>query len=724
MEKTTFAGLSVLGPDDSLTADNSAFITRDRWEIDRGLQIGINTHRHDAASGLSNPTPVPSGQVVASGGAIPAGISLTLGYTLEDGSGGETELSPTVLVTTPSPLNVPAAAPTAAVSYVAGELDADTFAYAVTWIDGEGGETPVGPSVTATRDTGFANAQVELSGLNAGMVEAGAAAWRLYRARSGGEYVRLTEGTGAAYTDDGSVEPLCDAHPPTPNSNTTNDVSTLLFTLPGSAAIGQVSTWINLYASQAGDFAESCLLAQVPMGSAGHTLAFDSLDLLDAQPPDVNRSYDGAHQIDPDTELLDWHWKRPVSGSALLGSGAQGDVRLTKDKGLLYAVLGSAGAKAAPEWTAIGSGGVGGSGGVALTVRGSAVGSIQSAVATIEFPDATVTGSGAGKAVVTGLKGATGATGSAGAKGETGPAGAEGQEGLPVVKVAGNPGGATGTKAVSTTVVEGTINGKIGVEGTIDGVTMEVGDRFFYFVSGTNDGVYEVLSVGSAGSKWKVERVPGMNSGPELLRAAFIVKLGEIYKGQTYVNSNATAITLGTTVPTFSVLDSRDWGLVTVLPASPVVGDRCTYEANTGKGIFWQLIYDGVGEKPWKKIGGPPLLSKTTTENNTASTTYVTLANSPEITTPGVKMDANVRIGGRVINTGAAGFVFWTLFTSGGAEVAAAAFESNSGAPHGGSIFNSVALAASTIYTLRYKTSAGTTFAAHRFIEIDPIRVG
>jgi len=343
MEKTIFTGLTVLEPDESIYADNSAFISRDRREIDRGLHIGIKTHRHDGSSGLENPVVAPSGLVIGSGGTIPAGVSLTLGYTLEDAFGGETLVSPTVLVTTPLPFSSPQTAPTAVLDTTTGELDVDTFTYAVTWTDGEGGETPLGPSVTISRDPGFANAQIKLSGLDAGMTEAGASEWNLYRARSGGVYVLLTTGTGATFNDDGKTLAQCDVNPPTATTNTTGSINQLEFFIPGSGIAGSGianATWINLYASQAGDFGESCLLAQVPVGSAGGSMVFPALELLDAQPPDVNRSYGGANKIDPDEELIDWHWKRPVKEVGDLPTeekGAEeGDVRVVEEERKAY----------------------------------------------------------------------------------------------------------------------------------------------------------------------------------------------------------------------------------------------------------------------------------------------------------------------------------------------------------------------------------------------------
>lgn len=336
MQKTPFAGLTVLDPGESIQADNSAFISRDRFEIDRLGKIGAKLHRHTGLPGLSNPAIVPSGAIIGSGGTIPAGISLTLGYTLEDALGGETELSPTVLLTTPPPFDVPSSAPVAVLDTSTGTLDVDTFTYALTWSDGEGGETPLGPTVTIDRPPGFANARIKLSGLDVGLEEAGADEWRLYRARSGGEFVFLTSGIGGNFNDDGSVAAQCDVHPPTSNVNTTGGTNQLKYTIPTGSAIAE-ATWINLYASQSGTFAESCLLMQVPVGSAGASIVFPSLELLDWQPPDVNRSYGGANQIDPDIELIDWHWKRPVANAAALPDESEGseegDVRITLDTG-------------------------------------------------------------------------------------------------------------------------------------------------------------------------------------------------------------------------------------------------------------------------------------------------------------------------------------------------------------------------------------------------------
>jgi hypothetical protein len=370
MRKAPFSGITALDPNESIYSDNSAFVDRDRMEIDRELKIGVKTHRHDGRLGLAAPVHAPSGLVIGSGGSIPAGISLTLGLTYQDAQGGETLLGPTQLVTTPSPVQSPTTQLTAVADYTAGSLTVDTYTYAFTYLDGQGGETPLGAGVVVTRDPGFANARIKLEGLKPGGThpDASIVAARVYRARAGGEYVHLADVTANAYFDDGSVSPDCDAHPPSFNLNTTGGTNQLVVTLGAveSQAPEEVErAFINLYCSQSGTFDESCLVGRYPTGSAAATAFVTSLSLLEGQPPDVNRSFGGADKIDPDTELLDWHWKRPVATAADLPAGEEGDARITLDTGVVWTYGGG-------EWregTAGGGEGGGGSAGIDVRVK-------------------------------------------------------------------------------------------------------------------------------------------------------------------------------------------------------------------------------------------------------------------------------------------------------------------------------------------------------------------
>src|SRR3954447_24654710 len=249
MRKTIFSGLTVLEPGEGLDTDNGAFIGRDRDTIDHFLRLGATLHRHNGKAGLLNPTQAASGMIVASGGAISSDLSISLGYTLVDSQGGETMLSPLAVVSTGPPMDIPIAAPSAQMDYTAGSLLVDTYYYAVTFVDGEGGETPAGPAVAAERAPGFASGQVILTNLTYGMEAAGAVGWRLFRAKGGGTFGLLTTGgiTEDEFVDDGTTSVDCDIHPPTDSQNTTKQVNTLLVTLPKADANMLNSTFINLY---------------------------------------------------------------------------------------------------------------------------------------------------------------------------------------------------------------------------------------------------------------------------------------------------------------------------------------------------------------------------------------------------------------------------------------------------------------------------------------------
>lgn len=341
MEKTPFAGITALGPNESIYSDNSAFIDRDRFEIDRELKLGVKTHRHTGLSGLTAPLVAPSGLVVASGGSIPGGLSLSLAISYLDLDGGETLASPSNLVTTPSPVQAPTVQLEADIEYVTGSLDVDTFTYAFTYVDSAGGETPLSPATVVPRQPGFAHAQVVISGqAPGGWPDPSIVGARLYRARAGGEYVFLAEIDEEPFTDNGAVSPDCDRHPPSFNINTTGGANQITVTIPENPTPveGEVElAFFNLYCSQSGSFDESCLVGRFPTGSAGGTIQVLSLDLLDGQPPDVNRSFGGVSPIDPDTELLDWHWKRPVATEGDLPVEAEdGDTRVVLEDGSIW----------------------------------------------------------------------------------------------------------------------------------------------------------------------------------------------------------------------------------------------------------------------------------------------------------------------------------------------------------------------------------------------------
>jgi len=370
MKKSLFAGLSVLEPGEPISDENGAFAGVDRESIDRLLELGAKTHRHTGTNGVAAPSATASGGLIASGGSVPASTTISIGYTFEDGARGETTISPLAAISTPGAVEAPPSAPIAKVSTASGNLLVNTYYYALTFTDGGGGETPLGAAVAAQRQPGFPSSQVELSGLNNGLVAAGAAGWRLYRAVGGGAYNLLATGgpSEATFIDDGTHSLDCSTHPPAGSENTTQGVSQLTVTLPNVP--DPSIAFINVYASITGDFSGGSLLGRFPSSSGGRVAVFKSLELGTTSPPPVNRSIGGAHQIDPDTELLEWHWKRPVVASGALGSGTLGDVRLVESTGSFYGVLASGGASAAPGWTKLASAGGGAGGSIAVIASG------------------------------------------------------------------------------------------------------------------------------------------------------------------------------------------------------------------------------------------------------------------------------------------------------------------------------------------------------------------
>ncbi len=363
MRKTAFAGITELDPGEGLSTDGGAALGRDRLTIDRLLRIGAKTHRHDGTAGLENPSVAPTAAVEASGGSIRADLTITVGYTLEDVQGGETELSPTVTVTTDSPVAAPTGAPVVALNNDAGTLGIGTYYYGFTITDGTGGETPLGQVVSVERQPGAANAQVAVSGLSAGL--ASPLGWKLYRAINGGSFHLLASGDHETdtFTDDGATEPDCTVHPPMSGSNTTGSTNLLKVTLPDSGAVGDAE-FINVYATVTGEFGSASLLDTYPASDAGSEQTFTELVFTLAAPPDVNQSIGGAHKIDAEVDVDNLFYRGPVSSVGdLPATGLDREIRLVSDEGTFYAF--DAGASG---WSAV-AGGVGG-GGVSVLVPG------------------------------------------------------------------------------------------------------------------------------------------------------------------------------------------------------------------------------------------------------------------------------------------------------------------------------------------------------------------
>lgn len=93
----------------------------------------------------------------------------------------------------------------------------------------------------------------------------------------------------------------------------------------------------------------------------------------------------------------------------------------------------------------------------------------------------------------------------------------------------------------------------------VDGVTLAVGDRFFYKDHGTatRRGIYVITSIGGAGSKWSMVRASDFDESADLSSGALIVvSEGTVNADQIWMLSVNEAITLDTTSLTFTKLPS------------------------------------------------------------------------------------------------------------------------------------------------------------------------
>jgi hypothetical protein len=339
VHKTSFAGLTELEPGESIFADGSSFTSRNPSVIDHYLQIGARTHQHNGAVALLDPQTAPGVVLETVGGSLPSNTTLVIGYTLLDDVGGETLVSPTTLVTTRGGIGPPLNGPVTELLNDSGTLTVGTYHYAVTLIDVAGGETPPSPLSDVVRDPGYPNARIRVLGLGDYIADTpGAMRYRLYRGKNSDSLNLIAEGVQDTVIDDGTLECDCCVHPPDVNTNTTGQTSRVTVTVPASA-VADAAGW-RLYVTDTGELTSPSLFGPTrTLAEADTPIYIDQVLVADGAPPDVATTVDGAAKIDPDTDLLAWHWKRPVATTNDLpidSNTTEGDTRLVLDDGSLW----------------------------------------------------------------------------------------------------------------------------------------------------------------------------------------------------------------------------------------------------------------------------------------------------------------------------------------------------------------------------------------------------
>jgi hypothetical protein len=173
----------------------------------------------------------------------------------------------------------------------------------------------------------------------------------------------------------------------------------------------------------------------------------------------------------------------------------------------------------------------------------------------------------------------------------------------------------------------------------VDGVTLANGDRVLVANQTTKseNGIYVA---GASPARATDADTAGELSGGTIA----YVEQGTKYGVREMQLTTIGSITPGTTAQNWASLTPKDHGLVEALPtSSSLVGDTCTFIASKASGVYWLLVYDGEGEYPWKKIGGPPLVVRSDTDRVISSLSYVSLPTDPlSITLPAVKGDWDI----------------------------------------------------------------------------------
>lgn len=357
MDRTPFAGLTLLSPEDPLSTDEYSFQSLNPAIIDQLLRLAVQAHRHDAHAAMVDPVLDPVLTLLDAGGTIPADTTIYVGYTLVDADGGETVLNSSPdLVTTEAGIEAPDSAPALDSDTDAGTLVTGTYEYAVTVTDGTGGESGIGPSASIVIDPGSDTNEIVLTGLTDILTATGGVAWRLWRRVNGGQWNLINaDGATDTITDDGSLCPNCNVSPPQTTTGTTNGTSRLQVTVPAGQPAEAVS--FNIYASVDGNFGNPSLLGNYPVADLGSVKEYAALNFLDGAPPTVSRAFPGANRINALTDIINLKWRDAVAALVDLPAGGNvtGDIRLVLADMTLHGWNGDA-------WVSVGGGGGGGGG--------------------------------------------------------------------------------------------------------------------------------------------------------------------------------------------------------------------------------------------------------------------------------------------------------------------------------------------------------------------------
>lgn len=248
------------------------------------------------------------------------------------------------------------------------------------------------------------------------------------------------------------------------------------------------------------------------------------------------------------------------------------------------------------------------------------------------------------------------------------------------------------------------------------------------------NGIYTIDAPGSAGSVWVMTRRSDADESGEITFGSLVQAIWENdQSGGFFYQSAADPIDINVTAQVWGRKSGIGvyHGAGTTLPTGVSVGDTYTYKADDTNGVFWQLLYDGVGTRPWKVIGGSALVAVVDTAQARTTTGYGDLTTvGPDITVP-LLGDYDVQVGCFVFTTtaGDASFMSYDVGGTTAVDADAARQQDNDTSFTGKSIVSELrrktSVAASSLIRSKYKpqNTDGATWS-NRWLSVMPVRVG
>ena len=288
-------GFTRIGQGENISKDGYAALDGDRAKLDDILHALVN-HTHDGGSSLSNPTTGLTHVIETTGGNLPADTTFYYRYTLVDRWGLETAASPEIAVTTPEGIEAPVG-PSLFVESSGGSQGPGEYAYSLTFVGPDGGETSGSPETFIRIASGESN-RIRLT---LPELPSGAVAIRIYRARPGQTLLYFLDETDQeTYYDDGALsEDLSILVPVMNDTSGSNAVELTVPSLPPQAFGWKLYRSVEPGVYDGWNLVHHVVETEFESGGALRDNWTDYGDILtQGVPPSVNATMGGGSFVD------------------------------------------------------------------------------------------------------------------------------------------------------------------------------------------------------------------------------------------------------------------------------------------------------------------------------------------------------------------------------------------------------------------------------------------